>query len=56
MKKPQAGHLGKLGQLRTLREFRVPSSEGIEVGIEVNENRLVGGKIGATCLTRIADK
>lgn len=30
--KPKAGHLGKLGQLRHLREFRVASTEGMEVG------------------------
>lgn len=43
MKKPQAGHLGKLGQLRTLREFRVLSSEGIEVGKRCDINSFESG-------------
>lgn len=41
--KPQAGHLGKLGQLRNLREFRVPSSEGIEVGKRCDINSFESG-------------
>lgn len=43
MKKPQAGHLGQLGQLRTLREFRVPSTEGVEVGKRCDINSFESG-------------
>lgn len=41
--KPQAGHLGTLGQLRSLREFRVSATEGMEVGKRCDINSFEAG-------------
>lgn len=45
LKSPQRGHLKELGKFRHLREFRVDSSEDIEVGTKVDVSLFQAGDL-----------